>query len=106
MLRAPAAEIKQKAERLAGAITRVAPALAVDVMPSIARSGGGTLPTFEIPSYAVRLRREDGAEALAERLRTSEAPVVGRVGEGWLWLDARTLLDGDEEAVLEAVRGL
>jgi L-seryl-tRNA(Ser) seleniumtransferase len=52
------------------------------------------------------LRSEGGVEALAERLRTAEAPVVGRVGEGWLWLDARTLLDGDEEAVLEAVRGL
>src|SRR5215210_4246836 len=106
MLRAPAAEIKEKAERLAEAIVHVSPALAVDVAPSTARSGGGTLPTFEIPSYAVRLRSEDGAEALAERLRTAEAPVVGRVGEGWLWLDARTLLSGDEEAVLEAVRGL
>jgi L-seryl-tRNA(Ser) seleniumtransferase len=106
MLRAPAEEIKEKAERLADAIARVSSALAVDVAPSTARSGGGTLPTFEIPSYAVRLRSEDGAEALAERLRTAEAPVVGRVGEGWLWLDARTLLSGDEEAVLEAVRGL
>jgi L-seryl-tRNA(Ser) seleniumtransferase len=106
MLRAPAIEIKEKAERLAEAIARVSSALAVDVAPSTARSGGGTLPTFEIPSYAVRLRSEDGAEALAERLRMAETPVVGRVGEGWLWLDARTLLNGDEEAVLEAVRGL
>jgi len=106
MLRAPAVEVRGKAERLAEAIARVSSALAVDVAPSTARSGGGTLPTFEIPSYAVRLSGEDGAEALAERLRTAEAPVVGRVGEGWLWLDARTLLNGDEEAVLEAVRGL
>jgi hypothetical protein len=28
---------------------------------------------------------------------------VGRVGEGRLWLDVRTLLDGDEGAILEAV---
>jgi L-seryl-tRNA(Ser) seleniumtransferase len=106
MFRAPAAEIKEKAERLAEAIARVSSALAVDVAPSTARSGGGTLPTFEIPSYAVRLKGEDGAEALAERLRTAETPVVGRVGEGWLWLDARTLLSGDEEAVLEVMRAL
>src|SRR5215217_7690313 len=106
MLHAPAEEMKEKAERLAEAIARVSSALAVDVAPSTARSGGGTLPTFEIPSYAVRLKGEDGAEALAERLRTAETPVVGRVGEGWLWLDARTLLSGDEEAVLEVMRAL
>ena len=107
MLNAPAGEVKAKAERLAEAIARVAPGLVVDVTTSIARSGGGTLPTFEIPSHAVRLKGgpETDAEALAEGLRAAEVPVVGRVGDGWVWLDARTLLEGDEEAILEAVRG-
>src|SRR5829696_5537956 len=88
MLRAPAVEVRGKAERLAEAIARVSSALAVDVAPSTARSGGGTLPTFEIPSYAVRLKGETGdADALAEKLRSTDPPVVGRVGEGRLWLD-------------------
>jgi hypothetical protein len=30
--------------------------------------------------------------------------VVGRVREGRLWLDARTLLPGEEEAVVRAAR--
>ena len=109
MLHAPAQKVRERAERLAEEISRAAPNLAVDVAPSTARSGGGTLPLFEIPSYAVRLSggAGDDAEALAEGLRrAAEVPVVGRVGEGWVWLDARTLLNGDEGAILEAVRAV
>src|SRR5829696_3611930 len=104
MLYTPAGEIKARASCLAEKLTRAAPDLAVDVAPSIARSGGGTLPLYEIPSYAVRLWGEAGdAEALFAKLRSADPPVVGRVGEGRLWLDVRTLLEGDEEAVEEAV---
>jgi len=106
MLHASNQEIKARAERLAGRIAKIAPNLLVDVAPSIARSGGGTLPLYEIPSYAVCLRDEaDGpAEALFEKLRSADPPVVGRVGGERLWLDVRTLLEEDEEAVVEAVR--
>ncbi|MDX6379312.1 MAG: L-seryl-tRNA(Ser) seleniumtransferase, partial [Rubrobacteraceae bacterium] len=105
MLYAPAAEMKEKAGRLAERIARVAPNLPVDVAPSVARSGGGTLPLHEIPSYAVRLQDGD-AEAMAEKLRSSDPAVVGRIGEGWLWLDVRTLLNGDEEEILRAVEAI
>lgn len=107
MLHAPAEEMKEKADRLAEKIANAAPDLAVDVASSVARSGGGTLPLYEVPSYAVRLESGSGsAEAVAEKLRSVDPPVVGRVSEGKLWLDVRTLLDGDEEAVLEAVGSL
>ena len=105
MLHASPEEMKEKADRLAERLVENAPNIAVDVAPSIAWSGGGTLPLHEIPSYAVRLesRSGDDTEAMIERLRSADPPVVGRVGEGRLWLDVRTLLDGDEGAILEAV---
>jgi L-seryl-tRNA(Ser) seleniumtransferase len=103
MIRTPLSEIEQRARQLADALKNYVPDLQVDVAPSVARSGGGTLPTYEIPSFAVRLGGMD-AEALAEGLRSGDPPVVGRVREGKLWLDARTLLPGDEEAVIGAVR--
>jgi L-seryl-tRNA(Ser) seleniumtransferase len=104
MLHAPAEEMKKKADLLAKEIALTAPNLAVDVAPSVARSGGGTLPLHEIPSYAVRLVDETGdADAVAEKLRSADPPVVGRVGERRIWLDVRTLLDGDEETILQAV---
>ena len=103
MLNAPVSEVEERARRLAEEMARVAPDLEVDVAPSVARSGGGTLPAREIPSFAVRLGGTD-AESLAGRLRAAKLPVVGRVHERKLWLDARTLLPGDEKAVVEAVR--
>jgi L-seryl-tRNA(Ser) seleniumtransferase len=102
MLHASVAEVEERARRLAQRLARAVPNLELDVAPSVARSGGGTLPTYEIPSFAVRLAAED-AEGLAARLRTADPPVVGRVHEGRLWLDARTLLDGDEEAIALAL---
>src|SRR5829696_2288679 len=104
MLHASAEEMKEKADLLAKEIALTAPNLAVDVAPSVARSGGGTLPLHEIPSYAVRLVDETGdADAVAEKLRSADPPVVGRVGERRIWLDVRTLLDGDEETIIQAV---
>jgi L-seryl-tRNA(Ser) seleniumtransferase len=86
-------------------LRREAPDLKVDVAPSVARSGGGTLPVYEIPSFAVRLGKAGvDAQTLAEGLRRADPPVVGRVHEAELWLDARTLLPGDEEAIVAALR--
>src|SRR5215208_6070640 len=103
MLRTPVPEMEERATHLAENLRRNTPGLEVDVTPSVARSGGGTLPTHEIPSFAVRLGGTD-PEALAGDLRSGEPPVIGRVHEGRLWLDVRTLLPGDEEAVIGALR--
>ena len=102
MIKTPVHQIEQRAASLAGALRSSIPDLEVDVAPSVARSGGGTLPTYEIPSFAVRLGGTD-AEALAGELRSADPPVVCRVREGTLWLDVRTLLPGDEEAVIGAI---
>jgi L-seryl-tRNA(Ser) seleniumtransferase len=103
MIKTPVHQVEQRAIRLAEALKSSVQDLEVDVAPSVARSGGGTLPTYEIPSFAVRLGGTD-AEVLAADLRSAEPPVISRVREGWLWLDARTLMPGDEEAVIGAVR--
>jgi L-seryl-tRNA(Ser) seleniumtransferase len=103
MIRTPVPEIEQRAAGLAQALKSSAPDLEVDVAPSVTRSGGGTLPTYEIPSFAVRLGGTD-TEALATDLLSADPPVIGRVREERLWLDVRTLLPGDEEAVVGALK--
>ncbi|HET9928724.1 MAG TPA: L-seryl-tRNA(Sec) selenium transferase [Rubrobacter sp.] len=103
MIRASISEMEDRAANLAENLKRNIPGLEVDVTPSVVRSGGGTLPTYEIPSFAIRLGGTD-PEVLAAELRSSEPPVIGRVREGRLWLDVRTLLPGEEEAVIGALR--
>lgn len=104
MFHASLPEVERRASRLAARLARAVPELEVDVASSVARSGGGTLPTYEIPSFAIRVGGTD-PDALAGKLRDAEPPVVGRVYERRLWLDARTLLPGEEEAVVEAFGG-
>lgn len=103
MLYVPAGEVERRARGLAEELAEAAPDLEVEAVPAVARSGGGTLPVYEIPSFAVRVGGGDAA-ALAAKLRAAEPPVVGRVSDGRLWLDVRTLLAEDEELVVEAVR--
>jgi L-seryl-tRNA(Ser) seleniumtransferase len=108
MLTEPEAEVAERARALA---VRIEPlvaraALALAVVPSRAPVGGGSLPGVELPSWAVALRPHDGAASADEwaaRLRAAAIPVVARVADGAVMLDARTLLDGDEAAIAHAV---
>jgi L-seryl-tRNA(Ser) seleniumtransferase len=91
MLTAGEPELQARAERLAGATGG-------RVVRSTARVGGGALPLLELPGPAVALDPPvEGAEALARALRQGDPSVVGRIQDGALLLDPRTLTD--EEAV-------
>ena len=69
--------------------------------------GGGSLPGFELPSLAVALALPGrSANALAAALRDAPVPVVARVTDDRVLLDARTLLPNDEDAIEIALRSL
>jgi L-seryl-tRNA(Ser) seleniumtransferase len=78
----------------------------IEVRPSIARVGGGTLPLAEIPSVAVVIttRPADRVSAIERALRTqSEPPIIGRLFEAALWLDARTVRDDEVCTIASAL---
>jgi seryl-tRNA(Sec) selenium transferase len=52
----------------------------------------------------VTLRGAIGAEQLCAALRRGPVPVLARVRDGRVQLDARTLLPGDEAVVVSALR--
>jgi L-seryl-tRNA(Ser) seleniumtransferase len=91
MLREPAERVRERAERLAQLVGG-------EVEETVARAGGGALPLAELPSYACAME-----EALADKLRAAEPPVVGIVRDGRLLLDCRTLEDADVEEVARAI---
>ena len=68
---------------------------------SEARVGGGALPALGLESAACAL--PDPRGELQAALREGSPPLVGRVVEGRLLLDARTLRDEDVEPVLACV---
>lgn len=101
----PLDAVRRRAARLAEELAGLGDEVAVEIVPSVARAGAGALPVAELPSAAVTVTaaRLD-AEGLARRLRGGEPAVVGRVQDGRLRLDARTLREGDLGEVVAAVR--
>ncbi len=98
MIAATPHELRARAERLAAAIGGAA-----GVAESASAVGGGSLPGATQPSYAVALSPAT-PDALARELRSGTPPVVGRIAEGQLLLDLRTVLPEQEQALIAAVR--
>ena len=98
--------LRPVADALAAAIG-AASGLAVAVEPCHATVGGGAMPTAQLASWAVTLRG-GSADAIDRGLRGAPVPVIGRIEDGRVWLDVRTL-DGDAgelALVAAAVRAL
>ncbi len=95
MATTPVADLRARAERLAGAMHGLA------VVDTEAVAGGGSLPGLTIPSIGVAVSTAD-PDALRARLR--EHDVVARVDEGVLVCDLRTVDPDDDALLLEALR--
>jgi len=70
----------------------------LEVVPSVATIGGGSLPGQELASRGIRIRVAS-PDALLARLRTGVPAVVGRIDEDHVLLDLRTV-DPEEDAAL------
>ena len=105
MLGAPAEQLRERAERLRDDIVAGVPGTwRVTVRPTVAEVGGGSLPEAHLPSFAVAITSPKPPNWLEQTLRAHRPPVFGRIAEEMLLLDVRTLLPGDENIIVEALR--
>jgi L-seryl-tRNA(Ser) seleniumtransferase len=75
-----------------------------DVLASASAVGGGSLPGERLPTTVLAISaRRGGAAELLRRLREHEPPVIGRIEQGRILLDPRTVLPDEDEALLDAV---
>ncbi len=94
-------------EVLEGRARRLADAVGGQVVDAVARAGGGALPLLELRGPAVVLDPGPvGADALAAALRGGDPPLVGRIQEGRVVLDPRTLDDDELDAAIAVVRAV
>ena len=100
MLRAGEEELTGRAERMRARIGDAA-----SVGRSAARAGGGSLPLTELAGPVCLVEpRPEGADALIEALRRHDPPVIGRVEDGRVLLDPRTMSDSEADEAAAAVR--
>lgn len=95
-IHADPAQLRRRTEALAATLT--ARGIKVEVVPSVARVGGGGAPNVELPSWALAL-----PERLAGPLRSADPAVVARVENGQCLVDVRCVDDDDTDLLLDAI---
>lgn len=75
-----------------------------NTVETLSATGGGALPTAELPSLAVEIQPIGcTVTELAAMLRKEEPAVIGRVQDDRLMLDLRTLLPGEDDILVEVI---
>jgi L-seryl-tRNA(Ser) seleniumtransferase len=101
----PEESVRAAAERCAGQLrARLGAEYAVTVTSTVGEIGGGSVPGARVASWAVAL--EGGglaADAIAQKLRDGDPPVVGRIQDGRILLDLRAIEEEEEEPFSETV---
>jgi L-seryl-tRNA(Ser) seleniumtransferase len=100
--------LERRGESLVDAVRRRGgEALDIQLAASQALFGGGTSPEKQFASRALRIfhPRLDASD-LARHLREGETPIVGRVEQGALWLDLRSIAPEEDSAVEVALARL
>ena len=97
--------IREALDEAAGAAGGAIRGLEVAVVPETSEVGGGALPGAALPTSAVALTWTGRtASALERRLRLGRPPIVARIREDRVLLDARTLMFEDPTEVARLVR--
>lgn len=81
------------------------PGINFNLIETVSRVGGGSLPTAELPSLAIEICLEnEEISALATRLRLGSPAVMGRIQDGKLILDMRTVQPDEIDTLFEAIK--
>jgi len=103
ILRRGVEELGRQAERIARAVAHQVPEAEVVVVDGFSQMGSGSLPGQDLPTRLVAIGSPSvDAGRLAARLRQHEPPVFARVHRDRVLLDPRTVLEGEEDLLIEA----
>lgn len=98
-------EIAERAEVLYRNLLRKVKTATFNVVDTVSQVGGGSLPQEELPSRAVTVAPMNmSLNEFEERMRKGKYHVIGKIHKGAYLIDLRTLLDGEMERVVEAVK--
>ncbi len=98
-------EIKQRANKIANRLKREIKDAQIHVMADSSRAGGGALPEKDLPTYVVSIKTEKiSVNELEERLRKGAPPIITRIKEDSLIIDARTLRNKDFDVLVKGIK--
>jgi L-seryl-tRNA(Ser) seleniumtransferase len=101
-------EIEARASRFIRAIAEAAPgSLKGTLQEGESVIGGGSAPEVKLPTVLVALEDEKlSAASIEEGLRRNRVPIITRAERGQVMIDLRTVADGEEAIILDAIARL
>jgi L-seryl-tRNA(Ser) seleniumtransferase len=103
MMQLSKADIGARAEAIAQKVR--SPKCSVEVIDGESVVGGGAAPSATLPARLLAVSHKDySADELANRLRSCDPPIIGRVEEGRVLLDPRTVFAEQDEEIVKAFR--
>ncbi|SPQ00793.1 selenocysteine synthase [Candidatus Sulfobium mesophilum] len=97
-------EIRARAKKIAAALQKEAGNADFAIFRDASKAGGGSLPEVEFPTYAVSIKPAHiSVNELELRLRRSTPPVIARIKDDSLTLDARTIRKKDIDDLVRVV---
>lgn len=104
MLRRSPAELDIQAQNIANELRHRKCAADINVIDGFSQMGSGSLPAQNLPTkLAAIVPKKISVDALAQKLRMHEPPIVARIHNDCLLLDPRTLLEDDGKIIINAV---
>jgi L-seryl-tRNA(Ser) seleniumtransferase len=104
MLRRPLGELAEQAERMAEAVRQRTGSVEIEVIDGHSQMGSGSLPTQNLATRLVAITPTAiSPDELALRLRRRRPAVFARIHKGRILVDPRTVLEGEETALVDAL---
>jgi L-seryl-tRNA(Ser) seleniumtransferase len=98
-------EIRGRANKIAKKLKKEIKDANITVMADLSRAGGGSLPEVDFPTFVVSIKSDNiPINEVEERLRQGIPPIISRIKEDSLILDARTVRDADIDELVKGIK--
>jgi len=105
MLTIPAETLKKKAAKLKRRMDKEQLSINARVAEDVSATGGGSMPDLQIRTFCLAVTSPRlSPDRISYLLRQNEPPIIARISNDEVLLDMRTLLDGEEEVVFQALK--
>lgn len=105
MLTQSVEKIKRRAKKISASLKKdISGQADVEIIADQSQAGGGSLPGVNFPTFVVSIKPSDmSVNTLERRLREGAPPVIARIKENTLFIDARTVQDKEVKELIKCI---
>jgi L-seryl-tRNA(Ser) seleniumtransferase len=97
-------DISKKAKKISSGLKKILPSTHIETIAGFSQTGSGSLPAQNLPTTLISVSTgQYSAQDLAQKLRKYQTPVFTRIQNDKVLIDPRTLQDGDEKILTQAL---